>query len=448
MALLLLSANHHDLDLADIDLVGAAVERAGAAAWVAAPGVRGAVVLATCNRVELYLDTEDPDGAAAAARAILAAHTEHAASETPTRLSELRGEDAVRHLFGVTAGLDSMVVGEREIAGQVRRALRAAREAGTTTPLLERALQHAARTSREVALATDLARAGRSVVSVALDLAAAHAQACRRADGAPADPHASGVPRATLAGHRALLLGTGSYAGASLAALRERGCTDVVVWSGSGRAAGFAERHGVRAVPADGLAAALAGVDLVVTCRGTGAPVLDAATVAAAARDRGDEPLVVVDLALRPDVEADVAAVPGVVVVDLATVRRHTPAATRTDVERARALVAEAVQRYALDLEGRAADRAVVALRAALDAAVADELERLPQGGTVPVEHAQRALRRLAARLAHTPTVRARRAAQEGRTSEHLLALEQVLGVPLTDLTAATPAPESQGTAR
>ncbi|WP_241236892.1 glutamyl-tRNA reductase [Georgenia faecalis] len=448
VVLLLLSANHHDLDLADIERLSTGAPEVGRQVVAASPAVAGAVTLATCNRFEVYLDVDgDLAEAARAAGDVVARASGVSADEVAARMRVEHGDAAVRHLFDVACGLDSVVVGEREITGQVRRALSQARTEGTTSPLLERTLQHATRTSRQVAVATDLARAGRSVVSVALDLAGARVGGldCEREDTPwPADEHTGPIPRARWSGRRVLLVGTGSYAGAALAALRERGATDVLVWSASGRAEGFAASHGV-ATAAPDLATALQDADLVVTCRGTGTPVLDVATVADGMRARaargGTGPLVLIDLALRHDVDPAVAALDGVLLVDLATVRRHAPTATTAEVERARAIVADGIQ----DLAGAAAERrmddAVVALRSRAADAVADELAGLPADGSVSAERAARALHRLAARLVHEPTVRAREAGRDGRAEEHLAALEQVLGLRVTRDTPAQPHP-------
>ncbi|MDD9206679.1 glutamyl-tRNA reductase [Georgenia sp. 10Sc9-8] len=428
-ALLLISAHHHDVDLADVEALSVGAE--GLPAALAGGAVRGVVTLATCNRLEVYVETDDVATAVPAVHRAVAAASGVEPERAAALLRQVDERDAVAHLFAVAAGLDSMVVGEREITGQVRRALQAARRDGTASPLLERLFQHAARTAREVALGTDLARAGRSVVSVALDLAAAHAERCSRdVERPPQDPATGPVPRAALDGTRALLVGTGSYAGASLAALRERGCTEVVVWSASDRAPDFAARHGIEALPSERLLDGLTTADLVLTCRGTGATVLDVDLVDRAMRRRsGPDPLVVLDLALHRDVDPAVAGLEDVVHLDLATVRQHTPEATAVEIERARALVDGGVRRFHDDVAARAMDRAVVALREHVEAAVADELARLPAGQAVPADRVERALRRLAARLTHEPTVRARSAGREGRAAEHLEALEQALGL-------------------
>lgn len=156
---------------------------------VAAEKMRGAVVLATCNRVEVYVDAEAPGSfvAGQVRRAILGG----LAAPIRVRMSTASDADALQHLFDVGAGLDSMVVGEREIAGQLRRALRAARADGTASGLLTETIEQALRTSRRVSHLTQLATTGRSIVAVGLDL-------LRR------DWTATSV----------LLLGTGAYAGA------------------------------------------------------------------------------------------------------------------------------------------------------------------------------------------------------------------------------------------
>ena len=147
---------------------------------------------------------------------------------------ELRGTAAVEHLFAVAAGLDSVVVGEREVAGQVRRALSDAQAAGTTSGRLGRLFQAASRTAKDVGAQTALSSASRSIASVALDLAAA---------GGPRD----GTKQAGIAGASAVLFGTGAYAGCVAELLRNRKCSDISVFSHSGRAEAFvAARGGAR----------------------------------------------------------------------------------------------------------------------------------------------------------------------------------------------------------
>ena len=434
------------MELADIERLSVGADSLGPH-LVDHPSVRGAVVLATCNRLELYLDADlaasSEDDVLDHARATLAATSGvHIADVVATTRSFGRG-DAIAHLIEVTCGLDSMVVGEREITGQVRRAHRAATEQGTSTGMLETAVRHALRAARRIAVDTDLARAGRSIVAVALDLAGAALErpGCRRTreqwDGATI-----AVPAAAWSGARALLLGTGAYAGASLTALRARGCCDVAVWSASGRAPAFADSHGCDALaPTDAaLEDALVGADLVVSCRGRGTTTLDAALVRRAVERRATErgadvpSLAILDLALSPDVERTVHDLPGVVLVNLEAVRAHSPAAVIGEVGRAQRIVADAVAELTAHTAGRAMDGVVVALRTEVGVALERELTRLPQSGTVDAQDAAHALRRLAATLLHQPTVNAREAGRAGQGAEFVDALATVLGVDYSHL--------------
>ncbi|GAB3158663.1 hypothetical protein GCM10027059_03770 [Myceligenerans halotolerans] len=420
MVLLSLTASHRELDLDALERLSMGSASVGRTVVGTCRPVVGAVVISTCNRFELYLDVDAPlDGntvghATRHVAELVAGESGVTTQAAVDSFTVRTGPEVTEHLFAVAAGLDSMVVGEREIAGQVKRSLAVAREQETTSKTLELLFQTASRTSKRVGTDTELGAAGRSVVSLALDLAEGE------------------VPR--WDGVRAVLIGTGSYAGASVAALRARGCADIGVYSQSGRAALFAESHGVDAV--DDLVAALADADVVVSCSGArgrgphpgttavagpratpeaepdaapiataleaglaaaeparttardaGAPgptkshdrpapeaslghVLDAAAVVRArerAADRaGDEPeptaLVVLDLALHRDVDPQVADVEGVLLYDLASLKAHAPAVARDVVGHARAIVDDAARTFEETRLGRQADAAVVAL--------------------------------------------------------------------------------------
>lgn len=420
------SASHHDLDLDVLEQLSTGAGSVGRAVVADSPDVTGCVVLATCNRFEVYVDTPraasgaDGDGCVAAVRAAVTAAVARSSGMATTTVADslvLRTGDAVaRHLFAVAAGLDSMVVGEREVAGQVRRALATARSDGTTTARLERLFQLASRTSRAVGSRTGLGATGRSVVAVALDLAAHEVD---------------------LAGARVLLIGTGSYAGACLTALRARGVGHVAVFSPSGRGEAFAAGRGLDVVAPDALADHLAVTDVVVSCSGALGPVVDTALVTAArARRAGpggaERPTVLVDLALHHDIDPQVAHVPGVVLVDLAAVQRHAPSVVGPEVEAGFALVEEAVA----ELRGLLAEAevapAVVALRGRAERLVAAEVERLRAQGAedAVVTTVERSLRRAVATLLHGPTVRARQLAREGRAEDVVAAVAALLPAP------------------
>src|SRR5690606_34280398 len=221
--------------------------------------VQGAVVLSTCNRFEAYIEVDEPVTAAGAVG--VEAVLEAVEQSTGIPAEDLDGVYAVHsgrrvaeHLFAVASGLESVVPGEGEIAGQVRRALKSARKEGTTSPELERLFQRASQAQRRVKNVTALGRAGRSLVRLALELA----------DSRIADWSAE----------RVLLVGTGAYAAVTLATLRERGAADSPVSSPSGRAALFAKKHGIRAVAADAYARTATQSTLLITCTTATEPVL------------------------------------------------------------------------------------------------------------------------------------------------------------------------------
>lgn len=400
MSLHLISVHHAEHGLAAVEAVTPSVAGLGRR-LLSDEAVRGAVVLSTCNRVEVYVDADEP--AAQVAERVRAAIGDGEPHSGPLAVRE--DADALRHLFDVGAGLDSMVVGEREIAGQLRRALKAAQREGTASGLLTETIEQALRTSRKVAHLTRLATTGRSVVAVGLDM----------------------IEREWASTH-VLIIGTGAYAGAVVAALRERGCPCITVHSASGRAEAFAASHPGTHPATGSLAQALAHADVVLSCRGLGRPLLTADLLAQATVGRST-PLAVLDLAVARDVEPAAAELPGVLLVDLPTIQRHVPDASRREVGRARSLVDAGVKDLVSRLKGREMDPAVVALRDTVNAMVADEVARLPQGRPVTGEEAAHALRRLAARLVHVPSVRARKAAQEGRADEYLSALSELWGI-------------------
>ena len=441
MTIHLLSADHRYQSLDEVARLSR-VDNLGPKLMRALPYLRGAVVVRTCNRLAILVDAPSrlagsgvalnghsgsqsapvvgavADDMRAVAgvtpavaddvRAVLAHCTELPLEQV--RLRHLAGHQAHLDLFATAAGLESMVVGEREIAGQLRRAFHAAWEEDTLSCDLGRALEHASRTSRLVATHTGLASSGRSVVAVGLDLAT---QALQDAKLRP------------LKEAQVVLVGTGAYAGATVTALRELGATNVRVYSRSERAQLFAQGRGIGWVDEARLAQALDAADLVVTCRGLGSPVLTREIV-----QRVKTPLVILDLALQRDVEAAVADLAGISYIDLLSVQRAVPQAHGEQVRAAREIVAREVEVFERSLGARSMDPVVRRLRDHVDEVVGEEISRLrPVDGCISADDATRALRHLAARLIHNPTVMARKAGESGQQDAYVEALQLVLGM-------------------
>ncbi|MFD5226161.1 glutamyl-tRNA reductase [Microbacterium sp. NPDC058342] len=379
-------------------------------------GAQGAVVLATCNRFEAYVETEEL-GTEAVVDA-LAQATGIPSDDLDGSYRIIDDRRVAEHLFAVASGLESVVSGEGEIAGQVRRALTGAREQGTTSPALERLFQRASQAQRKVKNVTALQRAGRSLVRLSLELA----------DSRIADWSAE----------RVLLVGTGAYAAVTLATLRERGAVDISVYSPSGRAELFAKKHGIRPVPAAEYAAVARRSSLLITCTTAVEPVLGPAQlqhapVAAGATEarcpvaHGGSQLVI-DLGMPRNVDPAIAQLEGVALLDLETIRLHAPLEELQATDAARTVVREAAEDFHVATSRESVTPAVVALRTHIFGLLEAEIERARRRGD---EHGlvEQAMRHLAGVLLHTPTTRAHQLAAEGRSAEFLTALETLYGL-------------------
>ncbi|MFP4235720.1 MAG: glutamyl-tRNA reductase [Nitriliruptoraceae bacterium] len=405
MSLALIGVSHADVALHELESIAAGPDLPHE--LLGTGTASGAVLLSTCNRVELYLDADDPQRAVATAEELLAVGG--AIPDLHARARRGYGEDVARHLFSVAAGLESMVVGEAEVAGQVRGAISEARRDGTATPRLDRLFGAASRASRQVASTTGLQAAGRSIVQVGLDLVE--------------DTYGP------LAGRTVCLIGTGSFARISYAALRGRDVGELLLYSLSGRAGRFSEAHPGTVVPQADLARALAAADVIVTCSGAPHPVIDATSLTAALGDR-DRVLPIVDLALTHDVDRSVHDLDVAEVIDLDVIQRHAPPAHTEAVAHAHEVVEEAVAAFLAGEAGRKADPAIVALRRHVQAAMGRELDRVERKHPAhTVLAVTGALDRFANELLHVPTVRARELVQQGRGEELVAALDTLFGL-------------------
>ncbi len=374
----------------------------------ALPVVRGAVLLATCNRFELYLDATEFHSAVEGARALVRDLAGPDLPHIDPALSVSVGDGAVEHLFRVGCGLESMVVGEQEIAGQVRQAL--ADNHATASPVLRRLFQAALMTSKAVASGTSLGSAGRSLASVGLDLIAARF--------------------GPLDGHNVLLQGTGAYAGVVVAELTRRDAANIRVHSGTGRADAFAETHPpVVPVLASDLSEALRWADVVVCCSGASTRQLTVDLLSEARRGRHGL-LPILDLALAGDVPREVDQLADVVLIDLDEVARNAPSERTAAVAAALGIVDKGVATFRHTEGGRQADPAVTAMRAYVSSIIEAEVasaERRHSPETA--EAVARSLRRVSNALLHTPSIRAAELARSGELDDYRNALHTLFGI-------------------
>ncbi|KRC61694.1 glutamyl-tRNA reductase [Agromyces sp. Root81] len=456
--LICLTASHKNADFDMLERLSATADSAGPRIRNGHSAVQGAVVVATCNRFEAYLDLDAAEGESPVPAVHEAIRSVGAVAglepeELRTTFGFVHGNAVAGHLFSVASGLESVVVGEGEIAGQVRRSLERARAEGTTTPDLERLFQRASQISRRVKNETGIGNEGRSVVRLALELAES-----RITDWAET---------------RVLLVGTGRFAGASLAALRDRGVTDVQVFSPSGRAAKFAAGHGIEAVTSTTVAAAAASADVIVTCTTAEHHVVDRALLeagragvaafaaggsaaaggaAAAAEPAGAgcplslvaepaeapvERQLVIDLGLPRNVAPDVVEVHGVELLDLETIRIHAPLEEFGATDAARAIVGGAARAFGEAREEQDLAPAVVALRRHVFDLLDGEIERARTRGDAD-GRTEEALRHMAGVLLHTPMVRSRELARAGEQQAWIDGIAAIFGV----------APEADASAR
>lgn len=419
MVFVSLVASHSDVDLETVARLSAGASEVASGVLDGTSPMAGAVVLATCNRYEVYAEARSEDDVEATRSAVIAEIAELSGLDEQTvasALTTLTGHEAVNHLFTVGAGLDSAVIGEREIAGQVRRALIEAQESGTATGSLVRLFQTASRTAKDVGSHTAIGGRGLSIVSVALDLA-------------------EDLRDDRWSEKNIVVFGTGAYAGATMSLLQQRHAGNVFVYSNSGRAPAFVATRGGTALTDETLAGALAAADIVIGCSG-GDQQLTADDLAEAGR--GDAPLVAIDLALTRDFDTSLEELEQVDVITLESVRMAAPAEQTAALEEARSIVVTAADEFAAEQRERSADAAIVALRKHTQQVLETEIERVraQHGCTAAAEEVEFAMRRMMRQLLHEPTVRARELAAQGRSDEVESALGSLFGISTADIAA------------
>jgi glutamyl-tRNA reductase len=411
---------------------------------VQAGPVAEAFVVSTCNRVEVYADVDRFHAGVTAICELLARHCGLPSNELTQHLYVHYEDRAVSHLLAVAAGLDSMVVGEEQILGQVRSAVKLAAEHGTAGRMLNELGRLALRTGKRARAETAIGRAGLSLLTAAVELAAARL--------GPGRPGAD-----ALAGRDVLIVGAGSMSALATATAARSGAASIAV---ANRTRAHAERLAASvstaATTVTGLAdlpAAMTAADVVISCTGAAGQVITAGMVSAAlAARKAPGLLVIMDLAMPRDVEPAVAGLPGAVLIGMDQLSEHASAIRDDDVAAVRAILEAELAAYQSAIDAARVAPTVVALRAKAAGVVDTELARLAGrlsadglSGHVLDEMAQ-TVRRVVDKLLHAPTVRVKELAGSPGGEEYAAALRVLFDLDPRAVEAVTrAAPEQEG---
>ncbi len=428
MSLLVIGLSHRTAPIALLEAVAGAPAGALAHRVAASDAVGESVVLTTCNRLEVYAEAVTFHGAVAAIGEALAEASGVDRAELTAHLYVHYEDRAVAHAFAVAAGLESMAVGEAQVLGQLRDALRAGQRAGTVGESLNSLLQQALRVGKRAHHETAIDTVSRSLVEAGLDQA-------ERALG-------------DLGTHTVLVVGAGGMSSlAATTAARRRVGGLLVVNRTLSRGERLAAATGGRAVAIDRLADAIAEADVVISSTGSGQYLVGADVVAAAAATRPHDRLFV-DLALPHDVDPGVADLARTTLVGLgdlgALLADGADVETLPEVQAVRDLVTGEVAAYLAARMVKSVAPTVAALRSRAAAVVASEMERLdhrlPDLDDATRLEIQHAVHRVVEKLLHTPTVRVKELTSDGHGEDYAAALRELFDLdPHTVAAVSTP---------
>ena len=415
MSILVVGISHKSAPVAVLERV--ALDRDGVNKLlgdvVACDHVGEAVVVATCNRLEIYTEVDRFHGSVEEVSRLL---VERAGESTAGILPHLYvhyDDGAVSHLFHVAAGLDSMAVGEGQILGQTREALRRGQAQGTVGPALNVLFQQALRVGKRSRAETDIDLAAPSLVSAGLE----------RVSG----------PLGGVKGKSVVVVGAGGMASLATATVSRLGAAEVTVVNRSkANADRLAAEYDARPAQLSDLPQTLTDADLIITCTGSNGILLDLSTVTSVRPDSA--PLAIVDLALPHDVDPAVGELPEVTLVtlaDLADELRDSVAGN--EIDGVRHIVGQEVTAFLNARRQASVTPTVVALRSMATAVVDAEMERLtsrlPDLDDVARAEVLQSVRRVADKLLHQPTVRVKELANETGAVSYATALAELFAL-------------------
>jgi glutamyl-tRNA reductase len=414
VALVFVGTDFHDTPLSDLEKLERRADQIRDRLASEDSPLDGVVVLATCNRFEVYFEAKSFHESLDYTIAQVADELQLDLDSASSLLKVLYGSTLVQHLYSVASGLESMIVGEAEISGQVRRALSSSQAAGLATSNLQRLFQTASGVSKEIVTETGIGASGRSVVSAALDLAK--------------------EKLGSLAGKQALIIGTGAYARVVSAALKRAEVSKIGVFSRSGRQRQFALSHELYPVPTENLIQEIALADIVVSASGSQGFAVDLEMAQQVSLIREDKPLIFIDVALSRDIAPEVNQIVGFEVIDLEMLRQHAPAEHLDAVISAQEIVRRSVDEFDQELRSRVADPVIAALRAHIGLWVEQEVESVrKKSGEEAAKDVARSLQRVTNAILHTPSVKVKDLAKNGNHQDYLNAVQLLFGLELSE---------------
>ena len=409
MTLILIGASFRSIPLSELEILERNAELIRNAIfenYIDGSDIEGGVVVSTCNRFEIYLDAGDSDLARNRVFQAISSSCELDIAYCEENLITLCGVEAIAHLFQVSAGLDSMVVGESEITGQIKRALAQTQRMGYSSRVIEALFQRASTVSKRVVNETGLGAAGRSLITSALEIVKS--------------------AEFTLSGKTILVIGTGAYARVVITALNRENVGTIFVYSPSGRAEEFSETHPTTPILDSQFPQVLTEVDLIVACSGTHGRLVTSEQLIHSEKKY----LPIIDLSLSPDIEENVKKLANVQVIDLEMIYRSAPQEHLEVIARADKLTTQAALELELDLAARANDPLVMALRAHVNTIVTDEVDRVRRKkGEEIAQEVNRSLQLVTKSIFHKPTIHARSSAILGESDEYQRAIQILFGL-------------------
>jgi glutamyl-tRNA reductase len=381
-------------------------------------GIEEAVILSTCNRVEIYANVPGYHAGFLALKELLTQTREVDPDEIVEPLYSHWEQDAADHLFAVTAGLDSMVLGETQIGSQVRDSLKRAELESASGPALAALFHSAIRTGRRVRGETTVGAAPDAFVALATDIAADAVQG-------------------ELSGSSVVVVGAGQMAALAVKHLRGRGAGPVRILNRSlEHARSLAERTNAEHGDLDLLPAVIPEADIVVSATGAAGVVVSTRTVRRAMVERRQRPLVLVDLAVPRDVEPGTGDLPDVTLVDVLSLRERLAdhdQGTAEEIGRAHAIVAEEVHRYVVRRRSDSLAPLIRAIRARGEEILAAELDRhaarLASLDADERDAVDALARGIVAKLLHDPIVELKERSEPGTDGVHARLLAELLGI-------------------